>query len=300
MSTTADEFYSFDYLPTRTADGHYPSITGYNFTELYFSEPFFFNKDYVRQKLAFIGHLSSYTVHISLAYVLIIFALKRVMQSREKLSLRYLLIAWNICLAAFSIVGTMRVWPEFVYTLRTLGFDYTVCNSDSFYGVAGFWSYLFTLSKLAELFDTFFIVMRKQKLIFLHYYHHASILVFCFSAYSEAASTGRWFGAMNYLIHSLMYTYYALRAMRVTMPKKFSLFITSLQIALMIFGIFISFYVLYRKQFDTSTSQCSTHYHNIKYSLLMYLSYFLLFLNFLLQSYIFQNNNKNKTSTKSD
>ena len=35
--------------------------------------------------------------------------------------------------------------------------------------VSSFWSWLFTLSKIPELGDTLFIVLRKQQLIFLHW-----------------------------------------------------------------------------------------------------------------------------------
>jgi elongation of very long chain fatty acids protein 6 len=35
-------------------------------------------------------------------------------------------------------------------------------------------------SKVPETIDTLFIVLRRQKLIFLHWYHHATVLVYCF------------------------------------------------------------------------------------------------------------------------
>lgn len=44
--------------------------------------------------------------------------------------------------------------------------------------VAAFWATMFVLSKVPELGDTVFIILRKQPLIFLHYYHHATVLVY--------------------------------------------------------------------------------------------------------------------------
>ena len=35
--------------------------------------------------------------------------------------------------------------------------------------VSGFWTFMFVLSKVPELGDTIFIVLRKQPLIFLHW-----------------------------------------------------------------------------------------------------------------------------------
>lgn len=44
--------------------------------------------------------------------------------------------------------------------------------------VAAFWTTMFSFSKAIELVDTAFVVLRKRPLIFLHYYHHATVLVY--------------------------------------------------------------------------------------------------------------------------
>ena len=48
-----------------------------------------------------------------------------------------------------------------------------------------FRAWLFMLSKVPETIDTLFIVLRRQPLIFLHWYHHASVLVYCFYRYAR-------------------------------------------------------------------------------------------------------------------
>ena len=64
----------------------------------------------------------------------------------------------------------------------TQSFEETVCSSPlSGWGTgpSGFWVMLFIFSKLPELIDTVFIVLRKRQLIFLHWYHHVTVLLFC-------------------------------------------------------------------------------------------------------------------------
>lgn len=50
-------------------------------------------------------------------------------------------------------------------------------TQDFFEGSSGLWTWLFCLSKLAELGDTIFIVLRKRPLIFLHWYSHLKVLL---------------------------------------------------------------------------------------------------------------------------
>lgn len=155
------------------------------------------------------------SIAFALLYMLLVFTGKRYMQDRPKFELRRFLIVWNIILAVFSIIGTIRVWPDFIRTLAKHGVVHSVCDNSYAYGITGFWSLMFVLSKLPELIDTMFIVLRKQELIFLHWYHHATVLIYCWYSYKDFTATGRWFMSMNYLVHGLMYSYYAFKAMRV-------------------------------------------------------------------------------------
>merc|ERR1711887_411474 len=109
-------------------------------------------------------------------------------------------------------MGALRTWPELLYTLFNHGFHHSVCIPSFYDGVTGFWAYMFVISKMPELGDTLFIVLRKQQLIFLHWYHHLTVLIYVFYCFSQFTSCARWFMVMNYFAHSLMYSYYALKA----------------------------------------------------------------------------------------
>ncbi|CAF4404463.1 unnamed protein product, partial [Adineta steineri] len=133
----------------------------------------------------------------------------------KKYELRQPLVLWNTGLALFSLWGAYRSVPELIYTLTHHGFMYSVCHSPYMKGITGLWVWLFMASKVPETIDTLFIVLRQQKLIFLHWYHHATVLIYCFYSYALFASTGHWFVTMNYCVHTIMYGYFALRAARI-------------------------------------------------------------------------------------
>jgi len=98
-------------------------------------------------------------------YFFLIFFGRMYMSSRPRYELRKPLLLWNLFLASFSIAGTIRVWPEFLHAVFNRGIVYSVCDYSFAYSITGFWAFLFCMSKLPELVDTLFIVLRKQVLI---------------------------------------------------------------------------------------------------------------------------------------
>jgi len=152
-----------------------------------------------------------WSVYIAAAYIVLVILGRWAMRSRTKFDLRTPLVIWSVMLAAFSIFGSVRVLPHFFQKLTESGVVHSVCDKDYVHGITGFWLFMFVMSKLPELVDTMFIVLRKQELIFLHWYHHATVLVYCWYSYKDLTASGLWFMSMNYFVHALMYSYYALK-----------------------------------------------------------------------------------------
>jgi len=272
----------FDLKPTNTTlysnNETYPHIFGF--------ERLFDSKEYVDSLMNWMNTNWTLSIKYSLVYIILVFAGKSYMQNRPRYELRLPLIIWNIILAVFSIIGTIRVWPDFVYTIRKHGIVHSVCDNSYAYGITGFWSFMFVMSKLPELVDTLFIVLRKQELIFLHWYHHATVLVYCWFSYKDFSASGRWFMTMNYFVHGMMYSYYAFKAMRFKVPRFVSQLITTGQLLQMVAGCYVNYIAWDVK--NNKHLKCANSDDNIKYSSLMYLSYFILFGNFFIQAYVFK------------
>jgi len=264
-------------------DGMYQAKSGLNYTSLFFYEKKFFNDRYVLSKKDWMQNNWYLSLVYAFLYILCVFGGQKLMKDRQKFDLRRGLVAWNFVLASFSIMGTIRVWPEFIYTIKKYGIEHSVCNNDYTHGVNGCWGWLFLLSKVPELIDTVFIIMRKQELIFLHWYHHATVLVYCWYSCQDFTASGRWFVLMNYTVHAAMYTYYGLRALRFKIPKWVNIIITTGQISQMIIGIMVNT-IAYMKK--SRGEPCQISDNNIKWSFLMYFSYFVLFFNFFYKAYV--------------
>ena len=135
--------------------------------------------------------------------------------------------------------------------------------------------------------------MTKSPVILLHWYHHASVLLYCWHSYSARIGTGLWFASMNYLVHSIMYFYFGLTQCGPKgrqFAKKFAMLITTLQLTQMVFGIAVTVSsVVYHMKGHT----CYVSLVNSTFGLLMYTSYFVLFLQLFLNHYVF-NKKQNK------
>uniref|UniRef100_A0A023FB42 Elongation of very long chain fatty acids protein n=1 Tax=Triatoma infestans TaxID=30076 RepID=A0A023FB42_TRIIF len=231
-------------------------------------------------------------------YMVLIFGGQYYMQSRPRFNLKGVLCIWNSLLAAFSIMGACRTAPELFHVLKNYGLYHSICIPSyiELDRVAGVWTWFFVLSKLPELGDTIFIVLRKQPLIFLHWYHHITVLLYSWFSYTEYTASARWFIVMNYCVHSIMYTYYALKCMGYNPSRKFAMLITTCQLCQMIIGCAIN---VWAAQYLQEHQPCHVSTTNIKLSIAMYFSYFVLFARFFYKSYVNRGTSKHSQSDNS-
>lgn len=161
---------------------------------------------------------------VVVAYLAFVCIVPRIMKSRQPFDLRGLIVAYNFAMVAMSTY----MCSEYFLTSRQLGYSYACQGVD--------WSYsrdpvtmrlvhvnwLFFISKIIELADTVFFILRKKdnQVTFLHVYHHATMILNWWMA-CKYLPVGQCFfvGMINSGIHSLMYIYYGLAACGPSMQK---------------------------------------------------------------------------------
>ncbi|XP_008046627.2 elongation of very long chain fatty acids protein 3 [Carlito syrichta] len=205
------------------------------------------------------------------------------MEARTGFRLQGPLILWSAGLAVFSIVGAVRTWGYMGAVLLSGGLKPTVCFANHInQSIIQFWSCIFLLSKVIELGDTAFIILRKRPLIFVHWYHHSTVLVYTSFGYKNRVPAGGWFMTMNFGVHAIMYTYYTLKAANMKPPRVLAMLITSLQILQMFVGaIFGILTYIWRQE-----QGCHNTEEHFFWSLVLYTSYFILFVHFFRHTYI--------------
>eukprot|EP00659_Diplonema_papillatum_P016479 gene16479-25266_t len=216
-----------------------------------------------------------------MAYLAMIFQGAAFIKHVRPFPAKWVLAAWNGLLACFSFLGFVNTVPFLINKLMEKGFKYTVCTSPSEWyldGSVGMYVFLFIMSKLPELMDTVFLVTRQRPVIFLHWFHHFTVLLYCWHAYHNTIASGLWFAAMNYSVHSVMYCYYMFTSLGVMrkMTKAVAPFITLIQIMQMVVGMVVTAASAVWNRHG-GTEECDVNPANYKMGIAMYSCYFILF-----------------------
>jgi hypothetical protein len=186
---------------------------------------------------------------LSVAYLLLVHRLgPAAMSGLEAVRCKNAWAIWNLLLSLFSLAGFLRTFPHLVYFGSKWGYYASVCApaETSFgQGAAGLWTMLFIFSKVPELVDTAFLILTKKRVDFLHWYHHFTVLLYCWHSYATRSSAGLYFVAMNYGVHAIMYLYYFLTSCG--FRPWWARAVTTLQISQMFVGMFVCVSVAYFK-----------------------------------------------------
>mmetsp|Transcript_27068 Transcript_27068/g.30892 ORF Transcript_27068/g.30892 Transcript_27068/m.30892 type:complete len:289 (+) Transcript_27068:77-943(+) len=228
------------------------------------------------------------------SYVILIFAGQYLMRNQQSWQWRRVMAAWNLLLSVFSFVGMARTFPNLIHNLVTYTLRDNFCIDPRVTygsGSTGLWVQLFILSKFPELFDTFFIVIHKKPLIFLHWYHHITVLLFCWHSYVTTSPPGIFFVVMNYSVHASMYFYYFLMAIKMRPKWLDPMIITTFQISQMVVGVAVTLTGFYYYSTDKA---CKIERENNTAAFIMYGSYLFLFLQFFVARYYKAKTTKNR------
>jgi elongation of very long chain fatty acids protein 6 len=162
---------------------------------------------------------------------------QRWMEKRPAYRLKYPLLAWNVFMSAVSFYA----WVQIDIHLQPFRVDFPVCDQRVMNDPAAWFILVFNLTKPLEWVDTAFLVLRKRRVIFLHWFHHLATALYCLHAtvYSAVSdTTGTQFAAMNLVVHGVMYGYYALTSVRrFSWTPMLALYVNTMQALQMLFGI---------------------------------------------------------------
>ncbi|CAH1401415.1 unnamed protein product [Nezara viridula] len=234
---------------------------------------------------------------VVISYLLIVRYGPKLMSGRRPYSLKGIIMVYNLVQVAINgyiVYLTCTRWG-----IRILGVWKHICEPIG--GTAGYSEsdelvfvkiiYIYYLTKLLDLLDTVFFILRKKQsqITFLHLFHHSSMVVNMWLSMDlireQIISV---FGLINVIVHAVMYTYYLLAVLGPSVRKYlwWKNYITKMQMAQ--FVIILSLLAKMR-------------IYNCKSKVLFWplwsftvAIYFILFINFYINTYKKSNKNVNQ------
>ncbi|CAJ0579514.1 unnamed protein product, partial [Mesorhabditis spiculigera] len=240
----------------------------------------------VEKTKQYMGYFVPLSYKIAVGYLLAIYFGQKIMKNLKEFKLDNTLAIWNFIFAAFSGVAAFKLVPELLGVWKNHGFVASYCDNHTYYTdpSTGFWGWMFVMSKLPELGDTAFLVLRKRPVIFMHWFHHALTFVYAELTYSEMQAWARWSLALNLTVHTVMYTYFGIRALKIQLPRPLAKFITTIQIVQFVISCWIFGHAIVMKY--TESRACDASWNVLAIGGVMYVIYLYLFSEFFYNAYI--------------
>lgn len=157
----------------------------------------------------------------TLGYLAVLYVGTKIMANRQEVDVKHHMFTYNIyqvVVNVYMVVEMMREVRKQGYSLWGQPIDYSANGYR-----LGMLIYVHYTNKYVEMFDTFFMMLRKKnaQMSFLHIYHHALLVWAWFLVVRFGCGGESYFGAwINSIIHVIMYSYYLMASLGVAVPWK--------------------------------------------------------------------------------
>jgi len=178
-----------------------------------------------------------------MAYLATLWIGQRVMEDRKAIQLKPIFMLHNALLSSGSGLLLALMLEEIVPIVWQHGFFYGICHTKAWTARLEFYYMINYAFKYWEFVDTFFLVIKKKPLAFLHVFHHAATMLLTYTQLGGRTSVSWVPITLNLTVHVLMYYYYfmASAGYKIWWKK----YLTSLQIAQFVIDLGVVYFASY-------------------------------------------------------
>ncbi|KAK4509563.1 uncharacterized protein ATC70_007916 [Mucor velutinosus] len=219
-----------------------------------------------------------------ITYFTVIFGGQCLLSNASPVKCKMLNQVHNAFLTVVSFVLLVLLIEQLVPQLVNRGLYYTICSEEAWTQELELLYYLNYLVKYYELIDTVFLVIKKKKLDFLHYFHHSMTMALCYTQL-VGRTTVSWVPiVLNLTVHVLMYYYYYRTASGVKIWWK--QYLTTMQIIQFVIDLVViytctySYYAYTYTSFMLNFGDCAGTESAAAFGCAILTSYLFLFINF--------------------
>ena len=182
---------------------------------------------------------------IGVLYLPLVFGLQFIWRKIPAVNLKLWRIVHNVAFCVFSTIGAVELFPTMYNTIiLASGFKETVCGGYYISRPESFWLIVFGTSKAFELIESFYFIVEKKPIPFIHWYHHIMTYIFTINSLYLKDTSILYYAWMNYTVHAIMYFYYSLASLTNSRPA-WAPIVTVLQILQMFVGTAVVFTVYF-------------------------------------------------------